>query len=453
VPEWNKWLVWNEDSERWEIDNDGSIIRLAEETVLDVFNQALACTTLADRNELHRHVMKSQSEQRISAMIKLAKAEEGVTISPERLDADPWVIGVRNGAIELKSSTFRPARRDDLITKCAGVAFDPYADCPNWDHFLQTITNNDRDLEAYLQRVAGYMLTGSVREEVCFILYGVGRNGKSTFREMLHRAMGSYALAADSTLMIERKTPGAATEEIARLKGKRLVAVNETAENDQLNESRVKFITSQDMLTARNLYGHFFDFFPTHKAIITTNHKPIIRGTDEGIWRRVHLVPFLVSIPAHSVERDFRERRLARELPGILNWALNGLADYLENGLAPPPSVLASTNEYRSDMDVIGQWIEERCDVDPNARIPTGQAFHDYNAWAIEELGWTLNKLKFRRHLTDRGYAAAKGTGGIRLISGLRLKLAPPPVQIGSLPDGRVVYDDHIVDATMEETT
>lgn len=181
------------------------------------------------------------------------------------------------------------------------------------------------------------------------------------------------------------------------------VAVNETAENDQLNESRVKFITSQDMLTARNLYGHFFDFFPTHKAMITTNHKPIIRGTDEGIWRRVHLVPFLISIPPQSVERDFRERRLLRELPGILNWALDGLADYLKVGLAPPPSVLASTNEYRSDMDVIGQWIEERCDVDPNACIPTGLAFHDYNAWAIEELGWTLNKLKFRRHLTDRG--------------------------------------------------
>jgi len=349
--------------------------------------------------------------------------------------------------VELRHGTFRGARREDLITKNAGTAFDLNADCPNWDQFLRAITNGDRDLQMYLQRVVGYMLTGSVREEACFIFYGVGRNGKSTFRETVHTLLGSYALAADANLMIERKSAGGATEEIARLKGKRFVAVNETAENDQLNETRIKFITSQDMITARNLYGHYFDFFPTHKAAITTNHKPIIRGTDEGIWRRVHLVPFLVSIAPQSVQRDFRERRLLRELPGILNWALEGLSAYLREGLNPPQAVLGSTQDYRADMDVVGQWIADRCETDPHASIPTAQAFSDYSMWAREEVGWELSKLTFRRHLTDRGFAAAKGTGGVRLINGLRLKSTPPAsTLIGVLDDGRRVYDTEISD-------
>jgi putative DNA primase/helicase len=447
VAQWNQWIVWNKTSQRWEIDQDGAVTRLAEETVLAIFDQALALSNQADRNELLKHAMKSQSEARINAMINLAQAEEGVTISADQLDADTWLLGVQNGAVELRHDRFRVSLREDLITKSAGTTFDLYADCPNWDQFLRTITNNDRDLQTYLQRVVGYMLTGSVREEVCFILYGLGQNGKSTFRETVHTLLGSYALAADANLIVERKTGGGATEEIARLKGKRFVAINETAENDQLNETRIKFITSQDMITARNLYGHFFDFFPTHKAAITTNHKPIIRGTDEGIWRRVHLVPFLVSIDPKSVERDFRERRLLRELPGILNWALEGLRAYLQQGLNPPSSVRASTQDYRADMDVVGQWLAERCEKDPQASIPTGRAFSDYSAWASEEVGWAMTKLKFRRHLTDRGFAATKGTGGIRLITGLRLKSTPPAsTVVGILDDGSPVYDQGIFD-------
>jgi putative DNA primase/helicase len=448
VAEWNQWIVWNKSSGRWEKDQDGAVTRLAEETVLAIFNQALALSNQADRNELLKHAMRSQSEARINSMINLARAEEGVTISTERLDADPWLLGVQNGVVELRDGKFRSPLREDLITKCAGTAFDPYADCPNWDQFLRTITNNDRGLQTYLQRVVGYILTGSVREEVCFIFYGVGRNGKSTFRETVHTLLGSYALAADANLMIERKTSGGATEEIARLKGKRFVAINETSENDQLNETRIKFITSQDMISARNLYGHYFDFFPTHKAAITTNHKPIIRGTDEGIWRRVHLVPFLVSIAPQSVERDFRERRLLRELPGILNWALEGLDAYLRQGLNPPSSVLASTQDYRADMDVVGQWIAERCEIDPHARVPTAQAYGDYFNWAREELGWELTKLKFRRHLTDRGFGLAKGAGGKRLITGLRLKPSSPPPSavIGIRDDGELIYDNTIPD-------
>ena len=423
IPEWGKWIVWN--SSRWDIDEDGAIMRLAKETVEAMYPEALSSQNEEDRTALLRHAMKSQAEARIKAMVSLAESEATVVLAARKLDADPWLLGVQNGVIDLKTGQFRPARREDLITKRANVTYNPRARWPQWLKFLKTITGGDRAVRRYMQRVAGYALTGSVREEVAFVLYGIGNNGKSTFRETLHASLGDYALAADTSLLTERKKAGGATEELARLKGRRFVAVNETAENDQLNELRVKFITSQDMITARNLYGHFFDFFPTHKTFLTTNHKPIVRGTDEGIWRRLQLIPFTVTIDKSAVEKDFRERRLMPELSGILNWALAGLAAYRKQGLNPPVAVLVSTQDYRQDMDVVGQWLGERCVRDPKASVPTRDAYKDYTEWAAEEVGWEIRMLTFRRHLSDRGFGAKKTHAG-RMIVGLRLN----PVEI-----------------------
>jgi putative DNA primase/helicase len=218
------------------------------------------------------------------------------------------------------------------------------------------------------------------------------------------------------------------------LKGCRFVADNETNENDQLNEARVKFITSQDTITGRYLYGHLIDFFPTHKTFLATNHKPIVRGTDKGIWRRLHLMPFTVTIPEDDVEPEFRERRLMPELPGILNWAIEGVAAYLKERLSPPAIVRAATDDYRQDMDVVGQWLEERCVLTPDASTPTSSAYADYAQWAAGEIGWALTHLRWRRHLADRGFEAAKGTHGQRVIKGLALRVSFPPMTV--LPGG-----------------
>jgi putative DNA primase/helicase len=434
VPEWGKWLVWNDF--RWKVDDEGAIVRLAKETVEAMYHEALAFARQEDRDALLRHAIKSQAEARLKAMVALTESEADVVLPAGRLDADPWLLGVRNGVVDLKSGMFREPRRQDHITKGANVTFDPDAQCPNWLEFLATITGGNRELQSYIQRVAGYALTGSVREETMFVLYGTGNNGKSTFRETLHTILGDYALAADAGLLTERKIAGGATEEIARLRGRRFVAVNETAENDHLNEARIKFITSQDTITARNLYGHLFDFFPSHKTFLTTNHKPIVRGTDEGIWRRVQLIPFTVTIDKNSVEKDYRERRLLPEPSGILNWMLAGLAAYHKEGLNPPGMVLASTQDYRNEMDVVGQWITERCELDSQADVATSLAHRDYCRWADEEVGWTLKKLRFRRHLSDRGFAAVKGAHGQRMTAGLRLKAqeASPAPTIGTAP-------------------
>src|SRR6516162_3709046 len=171
--------------------------------------------------------------------------------------------------------------------------------------------------------------------------------------------LGDYAVGSDASLLITSKHTGGATPDLARLYGRRLVTINETSPNDFLNESRMKFITSHDVITARHLYENFFDFPPTHKGFLTTNHKPIVRGTDHGIWRRLHLVPFLVKIEEKERDKHFREKKLAPELSGILNWAIAGCASYLKDGLNPPKSVTDATEDYRHDMDLVGLWIEE----------------------------------------------------------------------------------------------
>jgi putative DNA primase/helicase len=186
--------------------------------------------------------------------------------------------------------------------------------------------------------------------------------------------------------------------------------------------ARFKYLTGNDTLTARHLYGEPFDFTPTHKTVLTTNHKPLVREAGLAMWRRLHLLRFTVTIPEEEVEEDFRERRLMPEMPGILNWAIEGLAAYRKEGLRPPASVRDATDEYRKDMDLIGQWIDERCDVDDAACTPTSELHADYERWALGEVKWSINSRRFGRDLADRGFKGHKGAKGLRMVCGLKLR-------------------------------
>jgi putative DNA primase/helicase len=427
-----KWAVW--DGERWRIDENGAVIRLAKQTVEAMHDEAKALTNDTARADLRKHALNCQSAARIEAMVRLAESEAEVVADPRLFDANPWLMGLRNGVLDLKTGGFREARRDDFITMSANVDFDQGAVCPHWLEFLDTVTDRDRELIGYLQRLVGYVLTGTAHEEVMIVLWGTGRNGKSTFRETVHEMMGDYAISADAGLLVTRQTPGGATPDVARLQGRRLVSINETAQNDQLNEARVKFITSNDRIAARNLYSEPFDFLPTHKTFLTTNHKPAIRGADEGIWRRVHLIPFTIQIPIEKIERDFRARRLLPEMSGILNWALIGLAHYQRVGLNPPECVLSATKSYRQEMDWLGQWIEEHCERDPTAIVPTSVLHSNYAQWSLENHGYTMKAPRFGRELSDRGFEKRKqGKDGVRCIVGLKLASGCQTETLGSV--------------------
>jgi putative DNA primase/helicase len=282
VPEWRRWLSWEDG--RWQRDGDGIAVRMAKATVEEMHAEAARISDENYRTALRVFAIKSQSAQRLAAMIKLAESELAVVVAAKKLDADPYLLGVRNGVIDLRTVTFRKAERDDYVTKMTGVAFDADAACPCWIEFLHTIfpvegrSEEERtELIAYLQRMTGYMLTGLTVEEVLFVFWGDGNNGKSTFRETIFSVMGDYAVGSDASLLLTNKNTGGATPDLARLHGRRLVTINETPQHCQLNEARVKFITSHDIITARNLYEQLFDFTPTHKVILTTNHKPIVR--------------------------------------------------------------------------------------------------------------------------------------------------------------------------------
>jgi putative DNA primase/helicase len=354
-------------------------------------------------------------------MIKLAESEIGVVLSVDKLDADPLLLGVPNGVVDLRNGTFREGRRDDYVTKVAGAAFDERARCPQWKNFLKKIFDSDGDLIGYVQRVCGYILTGLTVEEAMFFLWGLGANGKSTFRETIFALLGDYAVGADASLLITNIRSGGATPDVARLYARRLVTINETEQNALLNEARLKFITGHDIITARNLYQDPFDFTPTHKTFVTTNHKPIVRCTDEGTWRRIHLIPFIQTIPPEDRVRNFREERLMPERPGILNWALEGLAAYHREGLNPPDTVLDATREYREDMDLIGAWIEERCSLDSKAEEETATLYDNYKSWAQEQVGFVISPIAFGRDLADRGFKKKK-VNRSRGFSGLKLK-------------------------------
>jgi putative DNA primase/helicase len=216
----------------------------------------------SERAALRRHALKSEAVSRIKAMVELAKSEEGIPISASRLDADPHLVGVQNGILNLKTYEFREGHRDDYITKCCGTHYDPDATSPNWDAFTRTIFGGNQDVIAYLQRHSGYALTGSVAEEKADLWYGGGANGKTTAGETISQILGDYAVTSSAELLLPKKAQGGPTPEIARLKGVRLVLIKETQENDVLAEQRLKFITSNEKISARHLHENYFDFMP-----------------------------------------------------------------------------------------------------------------------------------------------------------------------------------------------
>jgi putative DNA primase/helicase len=417
----SSWLTWSDGF--WRRDEDGAVMRMAKAVVEEMFAEAARIADEAMRNAVRKHALLSQNANRIAAMVTLARTEVEVVLPIEKLDADPMLLGVANGLVDLRTGTFREARPEDYITKRAGCAFDAGASCPNWIAFLDKVFMGDADLVAYVQRFVGYTLTGMTGEEVVCILWGTGANGKSTFRETVFALLGDYAVASDASLLVANKKGREATPELARLFGARLVTVNESQAGDQLSEARVKFITGHDTITARFLHENPFDFVPTHKTFMTTNHKPIVRGSDEGIWRRIHLWPLNYMFAAQERDVNFREKALLPELSGLLNWALEGLRAYQREGLAPPRTVMEATNEYREDMDIVGAWIEERCNRDPEARVTTSELHCDYRTWAEHEVGFVMSPKVFGRDLVARGFKKTKLEGGNkRGIAGLKLR-------------------------------
>lgn len=270
------------------------------------------------------------------------------------MDTHPWLLNVANGTLDLRTGQLRPADRADLLTKAAPVVYAPTATCPQWEAFLDRILGGDKELIRYVQKAASYSLTGLDTEECFFVLHGVGQNGKSTLVETLSALLGTdYAQQATPDLLMQKKQDRHATE-LAVLRGARLVASVETGQGKRLNESLIKSMTGGDRIRANFMHQETFEFRPEFKVWLSTNHKPVITGTDLGIWQRIRLIPFNVQIPDNERDGAFKTRlRESAALSGILNWAIEGALLWQQEGLKPPQAVTEATQAYREEMDVL----------------------------------------------------------------------------------------------------
>jgi P4 family phage/plasmid primase-like protien len=413
---WRKWMV--QTGARWERDEAGRMHRLAKGRVRGIYREASDAEDETRRKALAKHAAASESETRIRAMIELAKSE--VPVSPDEMDADPWLLNVLNGTIDLRTGELREHRREDLITKIAPVEYDPYARAPVWESFLERVLPSE-GLRGFVQLAAGYSATGDTSEQCMFIHHGPGANGKSTFQETIAATLGDYAMRTPTeTLLVKRS--GGVPNDVARLKGARLVTASETEEGRRLAESLVKDLTGQDTISARFMWAEWFDFKPTHALHLSTNHKPEIRGTDPAIWRRIRLIPWAVTIPPAEQDRRLAEK-LRSELPGVLAWIVRGCLRWQREGLRAPEEVRQATGAYRAEMDVLAAFLADCCLRDKDEEAFAGELWGAWKRWCEETGEQAGSQKRFGGRLAERGFLNHRDSKtGRKVWSGLSLR-------------------------------
>jgi putative DNA primase/helicase len=421
------WYVYN--GKYWEKDELGHVLQLARETVIAIEREAATIPVEYDdncnpvkgpRTELEDWAKLSQSVRAYKAMLSDASCVKGIAIRITDFDTDPYLLNVQNGTLDLRTVELRPHRREDLLTTIAPCGYDPEAECPTWDKFLAQV-QPDKEIRAYLQRAVGYSITGDMREEVYFFLYGDGCNGKGTFTKTVALLLGDYYEATRAeTIMAKRDTDGVNHQcAVAALQGKRYVVVSEIAESDRINEPLVKSITGRDTIQARHLRCEPFKFNPVCKLWLCGNYKPNIRGVDRGIWRRTRMIPFTVAIPDSEVDRDLGDS-LKPELPGILAWAVRGCLRWQRKGLAEPEAIRESTREYRESQDLVRQFLDEHTVTDSKAIVGCSVLYKAFALWLKENGEHFIPKqAAFGRRMTQLGFERTKSNNQVYL--GIRL--------------------------------
>lgn len=447
---WRKWLCW--DGRRWRLDDTGEADRRVKDSFRHLYadatqqlqriQQAIQNGASAEAMEARlraahaqqKWALASEKAKVLRATLDLAGSETGIAVTPDNLDSDHWALNCSNGTVDLRTGRLRPHGRMDMITKLCPTAFDPGACCPAWERFLEVVFGGNREVVAYIRRLLGYTLTGEVSEQMLALFYGDGSNGKSTLLNAVFGTLGTdYAIAAAPGLIMAAHGNRHPTE-LADLFGKRLAVSSETAEDRAFNEELIKQLTGSDPIKARRMREDYWQFRPTHKLILCTNHKPQVKGTDHAIWRRIQMVPFAVRFWKDSDPDDGKGRlpelradktlpdRLAAEAPGILAWMVQGCLEWQRIGLSPPAAVTAATAEYRQEQDHVARFLVECCETgaNPMFRVRGSRLYEAYKRWA--EQGGEQNLVsgtKFGRDMA-RMFSKDKSNGvwylGVRLI-------------------------------------
>jgi P4 family phage/plasmid primase-like protien len=442
VSNWKCWFYY--DGTRWVQDDDSRVMRLAEQTVGTIFSEArdLAASDPTRSEKMFKHATRSESSKSLHNMVRLAAYEPRVAITPSHLNRDPWKLNVLNGTIDLNTGKLQTHSRADYISQICPVKFNPEATCPQWDVFLDQIMKGQKDVIRFLYQFLGYSLTGSVQEQKLIFLHGTGSNGKSTFLTTIQQILGHYSKQGAPELLLAGKN-GRHPTEIADLQGARFVVCSEIDRGRSFAEASIKQITGGDAIKARFMNKDFFEFPPTHKLWIAANHKPVIKGNDDGIWRRVLLVPFDVSIADEDQDKDLPQK-LAKELPGILNRMLQGCLDWKQNGIVSPEVVQYATAEYREQLDPLKAFLEEKCVMHEDARIAPLDLYSAFVEWCEDHYEKPITPRFFSMLLRERGFKRGKPSKkhsktayrpwlGIRLRSQRDIRLVHQRGQNGSV--------------------
>lgn len=387
VAAWGSWFEW--DGTRWKRDDT---LRAVD------WVRAICRAASAECNDA-KIARTVASAKTVAAVARLAQADRRLAAKVDQWDADPWLLNTPGTAVDLRTGSSHPPRQDDHCTKATAVA--PGGDCPLWLEFLAKITSGDEGLVRFLQRVAGYSLTGSTIDHALFFGYGTGANGKGVFINTLSGLMGDYATTAPMETFIATHNDRHPTE-LAGLRGARLVASQETEQGRRWAESKIKALTGGDKIAARFMRQDFFEFAPQFKLFITGNHKPGLRGVDEAIKRRMNLIPFAVTIPAAARDERLPEK-LRGEWPGILQWAIDGCTEWQATGLAQPESVRAATDAYLDAEDGLAQWMTERCVMRSSLYTVLRELFADWSTWANETGEDAGSQKRFSQALESKG--------------------------------------------------
>jgi putative DNA primase/helicase len=397
------WLAW--DGCRWRTDAASEVWQRA----------ALTVRTIGDA----KWAARSEAWNRQRAMLELVQHQPSILVQVEQLDARPWLFNVANGVLDLEAGTLRAHDPADLLTKRSPVVYDPEAKSPKWDAFLEEVVPSS-DVREFLQRAVGYSLTGLSIEQVLFLLYGVGANGKTTFLEVVRAIAGDYGQQTPAATLLSRRSDGIPND-VARLRGARFVSAVETEANRTLAESLVKRLTGGDKIAARFLFKEFFEFDTEFSLWLATNHRPRVRGTDHAIWRRILLVPFTTVIPDDEQDKHLTDTLIATELPGILAWAVRGCVAWRTQALDPPKEVIGATTEYRAEQDILGDFIAEMCDEVADHVESAKNLYDAYRRWCDGNGERPETQKQFGMALAERGFERPR-TSSARQYKGLKIR-------------------------------
>lgn len=409
VVAWRRWLAW--DGTRWAPDDTGQVARYAKTIAKRM--TAVAWAGLDDKDAGKgdvRFARRCESSAAIAAILNLASTELSVAITPAQLDPDPYLLNCRNGTLDLRTGQLRTHDPADMLTKVTGAAYTPGVEGVEWTKFLDRVQPDDT-MRAYLARLFGHALEGRVSEHVLPIMFGEGANGKGTFIGAILGALGDYGDAADPDLLTARSFAAHPTA-VADLFGLRLAVLHESDAGRQLAEGTAKRLTGGDRVKARRMREDFWAFDPSHTFVMLTNHKPTVSGVDEGIWRRLRLVPWDVIVPVDERDEHLPER-LTLEADAVLAWLVAGYRDWRGRGLDDPEPVTKATASYRAESDALGRFLDERCLLGPHFHTRSSELYGEWARWCGDEGEPAGTNKAFTTAMQNRGYDTERTRVGI----------------------------------------